>query len=334
MSPVRLSLPFRTMPPHAHPGDAILDRLIDRERVIDRFDASYLDDLLPILREQHGITEENAAAHDLWPYLAELWRLAGRSAPGFNLAELPRALIESGVDPRRHGPQRAPQQTKHRMQYDRVRAWRQTVNRTVDDVGAELVNELQVEYSLQSGGDREVGFADLARPETGDPWTQFIRDLVTRRVIGSTEPVLTIGPRWSGEIVYFREQLGLPNAIGLDLFSNDESLIKVADMHAMPFPDDTFALVYQRNTFNKSYDIRKALTECIRVLRDGGVLVTDDCYDYTDGVSEIARTNIKHNAEVLRVLDRHVGEVLYDREELSRNDWIARVGQLAVKIAK
>jgi SAM-dependent methyltransferase len=318
----------------AHPADPLLDRLIDRDHTIDRFDATYLDDLPRILREQHGITADNATTHARWPELAELWRLAGRDEIDFDLAELPRALAAAGVDPRRHTPQHAQQQTKHRMRYDNVRAWRKTANRSVDEVGPELVNELQVEYSRQSGGSHEWEFMDLARPETGDPWTSFIRDLVKRGVIAADEPALTIGPRWTGEIVYFREQLGLENAIGLDLFSNDESLVKVGDMHDMPFRDNTFALVYQRNTFNKSYDIRKALEECVRVLRDGGVLVTDDCYDYTDGVSELARTNIKHNDGVLRVLDRHAGEVLYDREEDSREDWIARVGQLAVKIKK
>jgi ubiquinone/menaquinone biosynthesis C-methylase UbiE len=102
----------------------------------------------------------------------------------------------------------------------------------------------------------------------------------------------------------------------------------------MPFEAGTFGLVYQRNTFDKSYDIRRVLNECVRVLRDGGVLITDDCYDYTDGVSELARTNIKRNVSLLRVLGSSAGEVLYDREEDSREPWIAKVGQLAVTITK
>lgn len=333
---MRLSLPFRSSarPAQAHPADPLLDRLIDRERTIDRFDASYLDDLPRILHEQHGVTAENAITHPLWPELVELWQHTSREEGDFDLAELPQALLAAGVDPQRHSPRRAPGELKHRMRYDNVRAWRKNANKGVGEVGAGLVNELQIEYSLQSGGNHEWEFTDLARPDTGDPWTPLIRELVTRNVIGADEPALTIGPRWTGEIVYFREQLGLSNAIGLDLFSNNESLVKIGDMHDMPFADSTFALVYQRNTFNKSYDIRKAIEECVRVLRDGGVLVTDDCYDYTDGVSELARTNIKHNDGVLRVLDGHVGEVLYDRETDTDEDWISRVGQLAVKITK
>jgi ubiquinone/menaquinone biosynthesis C-methylase UbiE len=110
--------------------------------------------------------------------------------------------------------------------------------------------------------------------------------------------------------------------------------VKVGDMHEMPFGDDTFGLVYQRNTFDKSYDIRTALRECLRVLRDGGVLISDDCYDYVHGVSEMARTNIKHNDQIVRVLQPRVARVLYDRETESREDWIERVGQVAIQVSK
>lgn len=320
--------------PRAGPADAILDELIDRDQVIDRFDATYLDDLPDILREAHGVTDQNAREHPLWPKLDALWRVTGRPLETFNLSDLGPSLVEAGVDESRHAPRQVSSRVKHRYRYDRVRIWKSAAGRRVDDASAEVVNQLQAEFSRQSGGVQEVEFVDLARPETGDPWTPFIRNLVRAGTVASDEPVLTIGPRWKGEIVFFREQLGLGSTIGLDLFSSDESLVRVGDMHDMPFESDTFALVYQRNTFNKSYDIRTALKECVRVLRRGGVLVTDDCYDYTDGVSELARTNIKHNASILRVLGPSVGDVLYDREEESREPWIARVGQLAVTIAK
>jgi SAM-dependent methyltransferase len=313
-------------------AERILDRLLDREQLIDRFDASYLDDLPEILREVHGITQENAAEHD---DAAELWRLAGRDGD-VELEELAPALEELGVDERRYSPKEAPAKVRRRHGYGRVRSWRRAaglrLGRSAN--GQDAVNTIQAEYSLQSGGDHEVAFTDLARPETGDPWTPLMIRLRESGSLGEDEPVLTIGPRWTGEIAYFRERVGLRGTIGLDLFSPDEELIKVGDMHDMPFEDGTFGLVYQRNTFDKSYDIRAALRECVRVLRDGGVLITDDCYAYTDGVSELSRTSIKHNDQVLRVLGDHVGEVLYDRETDSREDWIARVGQLGVTIRK
>ena len=63
-------------------------------------------------------------------------------------------------------------------------------------------------------------------------------------------------------------------------------------------------------------------------------MITDDCYDYTDGVSELARPNVKPNAAMLEVIEPNVGEILYASETESRGDWIARVGPLAVRSQK
>jgi SAM-dependent methyltransferase len=323
------------------PADEILDRLLDPEEIIDRFDASYVDDLPQILREVHGVTPENVREHALWDDLSELWELSSRPVSEFSLAALPAVLIdEIGVDPARHAPLRAGAQTQRRFKYVKTRSWRKAEGLQLGNAGEsdatarDAVNAIQKEFSLLSGGKHELEFDDLARPETGDPWSPLMIDLRERGVVSEDEPVLTIGPRWVGEIHYFRDRLGLKGTIGLDLFSRDSDLIKVGDMHEMPFEDNTFGLVYQRNTFDKSYDIRRALAECVRVLRDGGVLITDDCYAYTAGVSEMSRTNIKHNRQLIRALEPHVAEVLHDDEPDSNEDWIERVGQLAVRITK
>ena len=331
----RRSAPPELAPPV--PADELLGRLIEREELVDRFDADYLDDLPEILREVHGITDENAGDD---PRVQELWRLSGR-APG-RLADLGEALVEgAGVDRRRWAPRRNTPEEQKRFKYTRVRNWRQAVGVRLDrgsksDPSAvEVVNALQSGYSHEvQGGKFEVAFDALERPETGDPWSDLIRSLRTQGVIHADEPHLTIGPRWVGEIHYFRQELGLPGTIGLDLFTHDDELVKVGDMHDMPFDDSTFGLVYQRNTFDKSYDIRSALRECVRVLRDGGVLISDDCYDYTHGVSEMARTNIRHNNQIVRILGPHAAEVLYDRETKSDDDWIDRVGQVAIRVKK
>lgn len=328
----------RAQEPAATPVDPVLERLLDREEIIDRFDASYIDDLQDILRELHGITAANARDHELWPELERLWTTAGRSAEDFDLNALPGVLLdEVGVDPARFGPKQAPTKVKRRYRHNRVASWRRAAGLRVDEAaedGRDVVNELQKEYSIQSHGDKPMEFEDLGRPETGDPWTPFIIGLREQGVLDADEPALTIGPRWVGEIHYFRERLGLRGAIGLDLFTSDEDLVKVGDMHDMPFDDDTFGLVYQRNTFDKSYDIRAVLRECVRVLRDGGVLISDDCYAYTDGVSEVSRTSIKHNRQIARVIQDNVGEVLHDRETDSTESWIERVGQVAIRISK
>lgn len=328
----------------AGPADDHLGRLIDPEECIDRFDATYLDDLPELLRELHGLTDENVREHELWPVVRALWELAGRSpdddAAALRLADLGPALVGAGVvDERRWTPRHAPPEEEVRQRYTVARTFRRAAaKRLHDEAGAdavEAINRLQVDYSHDvQGGSQDVTFDDLARPETGDPWTPFIIGLRERGVISADEPHLTIGPRWIGEIHYFRGHLGLGATIGLDLFSKDEELVRVGDMHEMPFEDSTFGLIYQRNTFDKSYDIRRVLQECVRVLRDGGVLISDDCYDYTYGVSPLGRTNIKGNRQVLRVLGDSVAEVLYDEEPKADVDWISRYGQLAVRIRK
>jgi len=247
----------------------------------------------------------------------------------------------AGVDRRRWAPRHNTPEEQKRFKYTRVRNWRQAAGLRLergsasDPSAVEAVNALQSGYSHNvQGGKFEVAFDALERPETGDPWSDFIRRLREDGVISADEQHLTIGPRWVGEIHYFRQELGLPQTIGLDLFTHDDELVKVGDMHDMPFEDSTFGLVYQRNTFDKSYDIRTCLQECVRVLRDGGILISDDCYDYTHGVSEMARTNIKHNDQLARVIAPNVAEVLYDVETAADVDWIARVGQVALRISK
>jgi SAM-dependent methyltransferase len=323
------------------PADEILERLLPRDQLIDRFDATYLDDLPVILKELHGVDPAAPRTSDIWPDLARLWNLSGRDADDFELGELATGLVEgAGVSPARYTPLHNTPQDQKRFKYTRVKNWREAAgvriargNRDSDAIG--VVNRLQSGYSHDvQGGKVEVAFDALARPETGDPWSDLIRDLVAQGIIRADEPHLTIGPRWVGEIHYFRTQLGLPHTIGLDLFTHDEELVKVGDMHDMPFEDDSFGLVYQRNTFDKSYDIRTALAECVRVLRDGGVLISDDCYDYVQGVSEMARTNVKHNEQLLRALGDHAGKVLYSAETRAEDDWIERLGQLAVVVRK
>lgn len=312
-------------------AEELLRELIPRGQVADRFDASYLDDLPEILRELHGITSDGATAD---PRVAELRPLAGldASAP---LSALAPALRGLGVRDADFTPPHASDKFKKKYHYTRVASWRQGKGVVVGDApdAVERINKVQEEFSLRSGGARkEVRFDDLGRALTGDPWTPMFRSFITEGTVRADEPVLTLGPRWVGEIHYFRDVIGFKRAIGLDLFSYSSDLVTVGDMHAMPFEDSSFGLIYQRNTFNKSYDIRQALRECVRVLRPGGVLVTDDCLAYTDGVSELARTSMPSNRWALRFLGDNVAEVLHDAETPSGEPWFATIGQLAVRL--
>lgn len=327
--------PAETSPSQVERACHLLDGLIPRNETVDRFDADYLDDLHHILREEHGIGAASGGTPAQRKAVAELRTIAGLSerAP---LSELGPALARAGVPRAGYAPHRADETTKKKFRYAKVPSWKKAKDVTLQQSpdAVETIKKVQIEFSLQQGGKHGYEFDALARPETGDPWTPFLQGLVQQKVLRADEPALTIGPRWAGEIRYFRQVVGLTGTIGLDLFSHEPDLVKVGDMHKMPFPDSHFGLVYQRNTFNKSYDIRKALLECVRVLRPGGVLVSDDLLGYKIGVTELARTNMKTNRWMVRFLGDHVDKVLYDQETPSGQDWFERVGQVAIRIRK
>ena len=122
-------------------------------------------------------------------------------------------------------------------------------------------------------------------------------------------PSLSIGPRWVTEIRFFREILGLKCHVGLDLFSDDAGLVVAGDMHAMPFPDNNFQLIFIKNTIDKSYDFRQLVREMLRVLRPGGIVVIDQIAGYGD-CSPLTRTDIQRAENLARVFQANASEKL------------------------
>ena len=205
----------------------------------------------------------------------------------------------------------------------------------MENVG--VLNQYQIEVSLLSGGATQhdnVEFADRITAEGKEPWTKLIQGLVQSGKLGTDSEVLDIGARYLSEIVYFREVLGLTKTIGLDLYTKDEELIKVGDMHDMPFPDSTFDLLFTRATHDKAYDIRKNIDETIRVMKPGGVIIMEDSASYIDGVTELARTDVKSTAHLLKMFGNSVGEVLHRRDLPSQNTFCRKYAFLAIEIKK
>ena len=143
-----------------------------------------------------------------------------------------------------------------------------------------------------------------------------------------------MGNRWKGEIKFIREKFNLPYTYGLDLFSTDTNYVKIGDIHNTTFEDNSFDVIYQKNTFNKLYDLRKALDECLRILKPGGILVSNDCYDYSMGVNLLARTNVTNNKWYFLYLKDKTDSILLDIEQPIQNSWLRNSGLFAVKIKK
>ena len=86
--------------------------------------------------------------------------------------------------------------------------------------------------------------------------------------------VLSVGCRDELELVALRRILDTSEVLGLDIFSLNAS-IRSGDMHSLPFPANRFDVVVSCHSLEHSYDPYRALTEFIRVLREGGILAIE-----------------------------------------------------------
>ncbi len=236
---------------------------------------------------------------------------------------------------KKYRPLESNQQTKSENKYDQVDSWDdfENVKLDLDSENRHKINNLQMSYSVQSGGHQAEQHHSVFWYREGlvEDKNKVFADLC----MNSDEPkrVLCLGPRWASEITFISNVFNC-NAVGLDLFSYDLSLVKVGDMHKMPFVDNQFDIVYQKNTFNKSYDIRKCLDECVRVLKNGGALVSDEILDYKIGVNEIARTSISNNAWYSLYLKDNLDKIILDKQVELNYPWAKNAGLYAAKIKK
>lgn len=88
----------------------------------------------------------------------------------------------------------------------------------------------------------------------------------------SSLKVLSVGPRNENEVFHLIAHGFRPENIeAIDVVSNSP-LVRVADMHAIPFPDSSFDVVVSGWTLPYSRNSKLAIREKVRVLRNGGLL--------------------------------------------------------------
>ena len=112
----------------------------------------------------------------------------------------------------------------------------------------------------------------------------IIRPLVAIEDINHRLPylkTLSIGPRSESELLLISAYgFSWNNIRGLDLFSYCPR-IDVGDMHAMPYADNNFDVVFLGWVLSYSDEREKALNEIVRVLRSGGYICLGQGYDST-----------------------------------------------------
>lgn len=293
-----------------------LESLLPAGDCVLTFDRSLLDQLPDILAENFGIT--SASEVDRLPALERLFRLL---LPGrrdeWDIAALPKLLDAAGINKADYIPlapaavMRDNEKTFSHWCLNKVEEDAESVLTLQRDLGMGKHNASSDRYAARWEGGKTtlrhylrgvttVPPSLLERLTRSSYWELWIRWWKLRGFLDGNSPSLSIGPRWVTEIEFFRQVLGLKGHIGLDLFSSDEHLVKVGDMHRMPFANQYFQLVFIKNTVDKSYDVRRLVTELLRVTRPGGIIIVDQICNYGD-CTPLTRTDILKSDNLLRL---------------------------------
>jgi SAM-dependent methyltransferase len=136
---------------------------------------------------------------------------------------------------------------------------------------------------------------------------------------------LIIGGRTEEEIFMFRGY-GFRDVTAVDLISYSPLVVE-ADMHELPFADDSFDFIFCAYTLVYSKEPSKAAREFVRVLRDGGTVAVAveygpweskaDTQQALLGYTIIPDEKLETADDILVVFEPHVGSVFvrYDAEK-------------------
>ena len=126
--------------------------------------------------------------------------------------------------------------------------------------------------------------------------------------------VLTIGPRSEIEIfALLAAGFNGDRIRALDLISYSP-YVEVGDMHAMPYPDNSFDIVFVGWVLSYSRDQEAAAREILRVCRNGAILVLAGSYsDESTDTSKFKddTTHMKSCAQVEALFKGHVGHAYF-----------------------
>lgn len=129
---------------------------------------------------------------------------------------------------------------------------------------------------------------------------------------------LVIGGRTEEEYYIFRAY-GLREIEMLDLISYSPK-VRLGDMHALPYADDRFDLVFCAYTLAYSETPSRAASEMLRVVRDGGHVAIAIEYSPPDQRAEAQQALLGYTitpdrglnsvGDILALFEGHVGEVV------------------------
>ncbi len=131
--------------------------------------------------------------------------------------------------------------------------------------------------------------------------------------VQSKGKTLCIGPKNEGEILLL-EAHGFRDVIGIDLFTYTPKIL-LMDMHEMTFPDNSFDTVFSGAVVRYSYDIKKVVSEMIRVAKDGAMIVCSFGLFPPEEELEFCATPLYGGiGELLQLFGKTVGHVYWWNE--------------------
>lgn len=130
--------------------------------------------------------------------------------------------------------------------------------------------------------------------------------------------LLCVGPRNEAELLLL-DAYGFPlrNIESIDLFSYSPR-IRLMDMNALSYADNTFDVYYSSAVIRYSPDVHKTVAESIRVTRPGGIMA----YGFTYGlIGELIPSGAEMHGGIAELLALYAGHVdhVYWQEEFEQN---------------
>ena len=257
----------------------VLDHMAPLEETLFQYDYGFLEDIVPIIRSRY-IAEDGRYQSDITErFLQVLWFLANDSLPSPDsvswVQELSQCLQgflsaaeQTRYQPVRHQCEEYLNDLLPKAMADEFRALK-----CEDDparykaICAALFKEVNAR-ATDHYEERDISLV-YGYENNHHVILRTLLGLIADGRLTRDDRVLVLGPRYVDEIRFFREILNLKNTVGLDLRSEGDYLVE-GDMHQMPFPDNTFKLVFGANVVEYAYNYRQVVREIARVTQRPG----------------------------------------------------------------
>lgn len=176
--------------------------------------------------------------------------------------------------------------------------------------GGEQIAKNTLQYNLEAA----ISAADLDRPSIMFGVVSGIEKVWKNR---ATFDVLSIGPRSEIEIFgLVGAGFDVKRIRAVDLFSYSP-YVEVGDMHCLPYPDNSFDIVFLGWVLSYSTNQKLVANELLRVCKDKGIIVIAG--DYSDSSRDDllfnnTTTHMQSTSQILGLFDAKVGHVYFRHE--------------------